>query len=264
MVMAGTAGVGESPQTVKPGSVTTTQVSLPTTLGYVTKDMLLLTDPGVSSCLVNQVGGSHVATDAGPDLPLGGTYYRDPSAFGADSIALQLGRDVDNPPQFLLFGVGANNTLYSYDLLKPTPADAAVTDGVVEMRAVYGLDTGNATSTLPDGIIDSWVDATGAYAAATLLNGSAASQANLRRIVAVRVGLILRTALAERSPSSNASGAVNAETFSQAAGAQLTLFADLPTALQKTRTLTTAERAYRFRTVDVTIPLRNVLMAPQV
>lgn len=274
MVMAGTAGVGESPQSVTPGSVDLTTdptkptLQLQTTLGYVTDDMLLLADPVVTGgCLMQQVGSGHLATDAGPVLPLGGTYYRatgtnvNLASFGTSTTALQLGRDVANPPLFRLFGVGANNTLFSYDLLQPStatpPPEAAVSDGIVEMRAVYGLDT----TSPPDGKLDTWVDATDAFAASILTNGSTTSATSLRQIVAVRIGLILRTPLQERSPSSSGSGVLSPETFAQASGTTLTLFGDLP-GLQKTRTLTPAELGYRFRTVEVTIPLRNVLLAP--
>jgi type IV pilus assembly protein PilW len=263
-VMSGTSGVGENAQAVKPGSVTTDEVSLPTALGYATNDLVLFADNSVSSCLVSQVG-THAYTLATPKLPLSGTYYRDPSVFGADSIALQLGRYDDNLPQFLLIGVGDNNILFSYDLLKKEPPDATITDSVVEMRALYGLDNkpvGPSGVSLPDGVADEWVDATGDFDAAKLMNGSAASRQNLRQIVAVRVGLILRTSLAERSKASAPSGVTDAETTEQGNAKTLTLFADQPTALQKIRTLTVAERAYRFRTVEVTIPLRNVLMAP--
>jgi type IV pilus assembly protein PilW len=256
MVMGGTAGVAESPQTVLPGSVTTSQISLPTALGYVTNDMLLLADPGVGSCMINQVS-AHVYSDAGQVLPLGGDYARDPTGFGANTIALQLGRADANPPQFKLFGVGANNTLFSHDLLKPPgQAPEAISDNIVEMRAVYGVDTD------ADGRVDDWVDATGAtYGATALTSGSADALKSLRKILAVRVGLILRTALQERSPATAASGVMDAETFAQANAASRTLFSDLP-ALTVTRAVTTADIGYRFRAVEATIPLRNVLMAP--
>jgi type IV pilus assembly protein PilW len=233
-------------------------------LGYVTKDMLLLADTSVSTCLITQVG-THAYSDAGQVLPLSGDYVRDPSAFGANTVALQLGRAFDggtdgNPPQFQMFGVGANNTLFSHDLLNvPDQDPAAISDNVVELRALYGLDT----TLPPDGTVDSWVDATGTYDAAALTDGSAGSRLLLRQIVAVRVGLILRTALQERSPATSASGALDPEVFGQATAASRTLFDDPATAaFKRTRPLTTADTGYRFRSVEATIPLRNVLIAP--
>lgn len=261
MVMAGTAGVGESPQTVQPGSVTTAQLSLPTGLGYVTGDLLLLADKGVAAgCAVDQVGNGHAATDAGQVLPLAGTFHRDNSAYGADTIALQLGRVAavstgpTNPPEFKLYGVGPDSTLVSYDLLKPPLPDAQISDGIVEMRALYGLDTTG------DGKLDSWVDASGAYVDTLLTDGSAASQVKLRQIIAVRVGLILRTALKEKAKATGANAVVNVEGVDSASADSRTIFGGVDvSAFKRVRP---DEAGYRFRTVESIIPLRNVLLAP--
>jgi type IV pilus assembly protein PilW len=116
-----------------------------------------------------------------------------------------------------------------------------IAEGVVELRALYGVDTNN------DGTLDGWRDpGVAPYTTAALLAGTPAAQQNLNSIVAVRIGLILRTAETERDA---------------VAPATIVLFADLAEALQQTRTLTTAERAYRHRSVEVTVPLRNVLLA---
>jgi hypothetical protein len=42
----------------------------------------------------------------------------------------------------------------------------------------------------------------------------------------------------------------------------LTLFSDLPAAMQQTRTISGDDTFFRFRTTEVTVPLRNVLLAP--
>jgi hypothetical protein len=45
-------------------------------------------------------------------------------------------------------------------------------------------------------------------------------------------------------------------------GTSFTLFSDLATSLQATRTITSdADRSYRYRTVETIIPLRNVVLA---
>ncbi len=288
LVMAGSAGAGELPQPVNTGSVTTTNLQLPNTLGYRTEDLVLLADPAQTSCMLQQVkftttpstatfapsspqpGGS---TDQ--ELPFGnGTgpgYYKSTgtnvnlTAFGANSLAIQLGSAVDNRPQFVAYGVGQDRTLYSYDLLEPLPLsaipDTPIADGVLELRAIYGIDTSNP----PDGTVDAWVPATGNFLASTLLDGSAASKSRLRRIVAVRVGMILRTSLQEKAPATSASGPTNTETFAQAIAANLTLFSGytdpLGASLAYTRSITTDEQRYRYRAVESTIPLRNVQLA---
>ena len=67
-------------------------------------------------------------------------------------------------------------------------------------------------------------------------------------ILAIRVAMILRTSLSERGDP--------------VAPPTLTLFQDMDPALQQTRTLTAAERQFRHRVVETTIPLRNILMLP--
>lgn len=285
IVMAGSAGVGESPQPVNPGSVdvTTTppQLQLQNTLGYRTNDLVLLSDTGVAAgCMMQQVG-TLAAASYGQVLPLAGDYYRAAgtnvalTSFGASTIVMQLGSastTQPNRPQFFAYAVGENRTLYSYDLLNPLPTggvdnrpDVAIADNVVEMRAVYGLDT----TSPPDGIINEWVRATGNFEASVLTNGSAASRNRLRQIIAVRVGLILRTSLQERSAAAatSASGVTAQETFQQPSAASLTLFEGLTdsggASLSYTRSVTGDDALYRYRPVDVTIPLRNVQLAPQ-
>lgn len=267
MVMSGTGGASELPLTVTPGSVGLSQLMVANTLGYKANDVILLVDSAVpGGCLVEQIGPTLGATPQ--VVPLAGTYYTATGStsnllsFGSSTLMAHLGTDGSNPPQFQLFGVGENNTLFSYDLLQAS--EQAVADGVVEMRAIYGLDTG----TPPNGRINAWVDpvAGSGYEASVLLNGSAVSRTRLRQIVAVRVGFFMRTALEERSPVASGTG-VAAEGYSQATGTTLTLFDDAVNSsgvsLRQTRTLTGTDLNFRFRTTEVTVPLLNVLNAPQ-
>ncbi|MBC8056678.1 MAG: PilW family protein, partial [Rhizobiales bacterium] len=226
LVMAGTAGVGESPQSVNVNSIDITtsppQLQLQNTLGYSTGDLVLLSDPSATGgCMMQQVG-THDPTTYGQILPLAGDYYK---AVGTNinlvdldgsGIALQMGHAVNNRPQFVAYAVGENNTLFSYDLLNPLPSggadnrpDTPVADGVVEMRAVYGLDTTNP----PDGVLDAWQPATGNFAASVLTDGTPTSRTRLRQIIAIRVGMILRTSLQERSAATSASAVTAQETY---------------------------------------------------
>lgn len=248
-VIAGTSGFSEAPQDVKTSSVTTTSLRLPNVVGYDPGNLVLLADSSVTAgCMLQQV--SAAATDT---LTLSGTYYKatgtnvNLTAFGSSTVAVQLGNATDNLPQMRFYGVGSNNTLYSYDLLQPSGSDPElIADGVVEMRALYGVDT----TTPPDGILDTWIDpiSGSGYAAADLTDGSAAAQVKLRNIVAIKLGLILRTSLKEKTAIP--------------AGTTLTLFGDLGSTLAQTRSISGSDIYYRFRTFETTIPLRNVLFAP--
>ena len=74
---------------------------------------------------------------------------------------------------------------------------------------------------------------------------AAAASTKLRQILALRVGMVLRT---DRYEKEN----VSPET--------VTLFSDLPTAVHYARTLSLDERQLRTRAVEFTVPLRNTML----
>ncbi|MEP6876446.1 MAG: PilW family protein [Burkholderiales bacterium] len=267
-VMAGMSGASAQPQAVSPPYAPST-IRMTNALGYQPNDLVLVADQGLSTnpakgCMLQQVAAAAGSVTADQLALAGAEYSRDSGTVvglselvGSTSpIAIQMGTvpavasNPSNPPQMLLYGVGDNNVLFNFDLLRVagnTTAPTPMADGVVEMRALYGVDT---TAPNPDGSVDTWIDPANAgagYTQALLTDGSAAAQARLRRIAAVRIGLILRTSLQERDPIP--------------AGTTLTLFGDLP-ALKQTRVLAGDELFFRYRTVEFTVPLRNPLYAP--
>jgi type IV pilus assembly protein PilW len=267
MVMSGSGGMAELPLKVQPNSVTNNAMRLYNAMGLARNDLILLTDTDLPGCLLTEVG-ERTRTDAGQNLPLltlseGGKYHTDTGTnvnldqFGGNTQVLHLGNTEGSMPQFKMYAVGGNNTLFSYDMLQKDVEDA-VTEGVLQMHALYGVDTNSP----PDGKVDAWVAASGAFAASTLTDGSTASQANLRQIIAIRVGMILRTSLSERAPPNSASNTTPAEGYRHP-GTDITLFGDLAAGLQPTPFKPTSdiEKSYRYRTIDTTIPLRNVVLA---
>lgn len=247
--MGGAVTTRAMPAPVQPASITSSQLALTSTIGFSGNDLVMVVDRSSGVCLMEQVTSGFVG-GAATTLPLGGTYY---TAAGTDKqltdynalsnvYLASLGNGVTNLPYFQMVGVGQNNTLYSYDLLQGNGSDTplAVMDGVKVLKAVYGLDTNG------DGVLDVWKDAgTAPFDSATLLNGSAASSTYLQQIVAVRVGMILQSNYPEKDVISPAS---------------FTLFKDLGTTLQYTRSLSADEQHYRYRLVEETIPLRNTLI----
>ena len=222
-------------------------------------DLLLVTDRqpssggGPADCLVAQAATSLATTGTGTALALGGTgtsYFSATvgtvsiTSFTDASVAFDLGAATSSasgqPPAFEVIGVGDNNTLYSYDLLQIAGTSSqAQAEGVFEMHAVYGVDSTGSSNNK----IDKWVDAgtSSAYSVAALSDGSAGAMTLLKNIRAVRVALILRTALPEKdvvTPNG------------------LTMFPDL-TGLTFTRSLSAAEQHFRYRVVETTIPVRN-------
>lgn len=251
-VLTGASALGETPLTVRTGSADASSLRVPITLGMREGDLLaVLQEPNVAGnpreCLLEQVEPGYVG-GADDRIRMGGNYYA--SNLGGVNLAnigsaqrawvALLGNEVGNRPSFQMLGVAANNTLVAYDLLRMDGTDdvVPVADGVVDMRARYGVDTDD------DGRVNAWVNpADAAWSAATLLDGSAASTIALSRIVSVRVALVMRNATPEKA-------AVTPPT--------LTLFDGLPAALQLTHTV--ADTRLRYRVLDFTVPLRNATL----
>ncbi len=254
IVQTGSAGLGETPMPVLTIPPTSTRLFVPVTLGLRGGDLVAVIQEldaagNPSPCLLQQVVTPFVGA-ANQTLDLGGNYYAatlggvDTNTIGTTRRAFvaPLGNENGNRPSFQLLGVGAANTLVSYDLLRLDNNNdvVPVADGVVDLRARYGVDTTN------DGRIDSWQDPASAnWNAATLLNGSAASSLALSQIISVRVALVMRNSSPERRDISPAS---------------LELFDDLPVALRATHDIAAADRSLRYRVLDFTVPLRNALL----
>lgn len=254
VIMAGQSGQSEAAAGFAADAQTGTLL-LSNAVGLNPQDLLLVADrqpiaSGTAPCLVEQVASTFNATTAGGTVPLAGTYAT--ASVGTTAVltdysivsqVLALGNAANgNPPTLQLVGVGDSNTLYTYDLLQTTGSPLQpVADGVFELHALYGIDTDG------DQRINQWVTPTGNYAIASLMDGSTTASTRLRTIVALRLGLLLRSTLREGSA---------------VAPTSLKLFADLGSSLTFTRTLSTAEQRYRYRTLESTIPLRNLLNPP--
>jgi len=247
-VATGASGLGEAAIRVQPLSATATDVRVTSTVGLRGDDLVLVAEDGVG-CMVQQVAAPF-AGGANQLLSFGGTYADDAigplqlAGFSTGNVARisVLGNTAGNRPMFRLFGVGANDLLFSHDMLQLDGNDTSmpVAAGVVDMRALYGVDTGT------DGVIDTWVAPTGLYSAAALSANTLVAKQRLLSIMAVRVGLVLHSDRIERE---------------DVAPASLTLFADLGGTLPYTYAIAAGDRQQRYRTVEFTVPLRNVMLA---
>jgi len=253
-VATGSSGLGETPIRVQPASATATDLRLTSTVGLRANDLVLVAEAGVG-CVVQQVA-SPFNGGATQLLSFGGSYADAEIdavqlvsfSTGGTAFLSLLGNATGNPPLLRLFGVGNNATLFSHDMLQLDGNDTAqpMVDGVADLRALYGVDT----SVTADGIVDAWVSPTAAgFTAAELSDGSQAARDRLMRILAVRVGMVLRSDRIEREV---------------VAPASLTLFTDLPAAVQHTHSIATDLRNQRSRAVEFTVPLRNVMIAARI
>lgn len=246
MVMGGNAAAGDVPRPILAAGTSDNIIRLENTVQLKKNDIALVSQIG-QECLLEQVDSSFVDSQNNELVTLSGTYYTAGAGTTLISLASSgaayltpLGNDTARNVQFQLFGIGANNTLVSYDLLRSDGTDATQTlvDGVMEMHALYGLDT-NA-----DGIIDTWKapDAAG-FDIKTMMESAALS----RQVVAVRVGLVLRNTTLERDLVSLTIPAMFSDT-------------GIP---RDAVDLKDDDRRYRYRVVEFTIPLRNTLLLPK-
>ncbi|MGJ7567093.1 PilW family protein [Variovorax sp. GB1R11] len=250
MVMGGNAGAGDVPRPIISAGASDKIIRLDNTVQLKQNDIALVSQVGSTDCLLEQVEASFVDSQNNELVTLDGNYYTAGVGTTLTSLAASgsayltpLGNGTAGNVQFQLFGIGANNTLVSYDLLRADGTDDTRTlaDGVMEMHAVYGLDTNT------DGKIDKWTppDASG-FDIKTLMKDPKLS----RQVVAVRVGLILRSPTLERDPVSLTIPA---------------MFGDIAdTGVKRDAvTLKDDDQRYRYRVVEFTIPLRNILLLPK-
>lgn len=247
IVMAGSAGYGEMP--IESTSVPTASPSalhLLNTLSFAPgggQQLLVAERPSdsagsIPACLIESVDKIYAGPASTGVLPLGGKFYtagtdKTLASYSSNSVALNLGVN----PSFQLYGVGSNNTLVTFDLLNGTTAGTdLIADGVVEMHAIYGVDKAN------NGTI-AWTAPTGDYAASALLNGSANAGKLIASIKVIRIGMITRSAVEDKDTVSPATlpAMFDGTTFSYA------------------KTVSAAEKKFRYRVLDATIPLRNAL-----
>jgi type IV pilus assembly protein PilW len=250
------AGGGVSRQVTGTGGANT--LVLDSTVAFNNNDMALVSQSGTTDCLLEQVGainGSALTVSGTQYYTAGATTSLATLASSTSSYVSPIGNAAANNVQFQLFGVSANRTLYSYDLLQNLrlmqgvggDVAQAIADGVDQMNAIYGIDTNG------DGIQDTWA---GPGDAGYDINTVMTTAATMRKIVSVRVALVLRGQYYEKNIVAGALTPVSPPT--------LTVFSGLTnlggTSLQQTINLSATDQQYRYRVFEFTIPLRNMLL----
>jgi type IV pilus assembly protein PilW len=264
MVMGGSGSAGGVSRQITGGGNATT-ATLDNSVGFANNDLILVSQSGVADCLLEQVAPLPTT----PTLALAGVYYTATGgtasmvtlAANTASFVTPIGNADANNVQFMLFGVDSNHTLYSYDLLQNlkaylgTGGDSAqaIADGVVQINALYGIDTTG------HGIQDEWADPSGA--GAWDVNTVMTHPAKMKQIVSVRVALVVRGEYYDtKRDGSGAPVAVSPPT--------LTLFNGLRSgpstapgpSLAQTVNLNATDQQFRYRVFEFTVPLRNMLL----
>jgi type IV pilus assembly protein PilW len=176
------------------------------------------------------------------------------NGFSASTKVANLGpaptlADPNRGPQFFAFGIGTAtgnpNLLLAYNFLDVTGQPLVpIADNVVNLQAIYGIAA--TPTSVP---IAQWVPPTGAWDWSVLTNGSAASTDLIARIRAIRVAVVARSAEWDKDDVSPAAWTLFGDAVAVAAGATVS------------GTLSSAERKYRYKVFDTTIPMRNLLLA---
>lgn len=251
VVMAGSGAGGGVSRQIN-GSGSSTSLVLQNTVGFSAGDITLVSQSGVTDCLVEQVASISI-----PTLNVGGTYYTATGtatdlatlSTSTSTYVTPLGNTQVNNVQFQLFGVGADNTLYSYDLLKNqqlvqgTGADTsqAIADGVVQLNALYGIQ-----SAVSPGVLGTWASPGDA---GYDINSVMTTPATIQRIIAVHVALVVRGEYYDKKVVSPATLTIFSG-YTNAGGASLAQVVNLDATAQH----------YRYRVFEFTIPLRNMLL----
>lgn len=243
LVMGGNGAAGDVARPIK--SSAAGGLRLDNTIGMVDGDLGLVSQQGTANCLLESVKVTDADTfkAIGNDvLPIGGDYEHttDLDTFANSGTAAYsvLGNNTAKNVQFQMFGTGTNRVLTAYDLLTDTTQDLA--DGVLELHAIYGIDT----DTPHDNKVNSWVAPTGDWALDKVL----ADPKKMRQIIAVRIALVMRSSTYDKE---------------EVATERPELFPDMATGVKIPAAAydeSSEERHFRLRVIDTTIPLRNMLL----
>lgn len=247
------------------GSLNNPTILLSGNIGFFAGDVVAIGLSGNPTCMTTTLApglvvGSQVPT-AGP-IPHGGGQQFGPMgvpAFAGSAEVVNLG----NAPVVTRYSVtldGERGLLRATDLLRAAAGAAAndgssVADGVVNLQAQYGIDTNG------DDVVDSWVEPTGPWLAATLRADPNRSTL-LRQIKSIRIGLLLRSAQYERPDASGncttSAAALEATPLLQGTPAAAGTPAMPASAATAARADMLNYRCFRHRTMETVVPIRNM------
>jgi len=254
-VIYGTAaGIGSRVDFSGAAGAHTTTIPVSSTFGFNLNDYVLAVETeGVASCSIEQI-------TAAPPSAGSITVTALDAAYSASAFLLNLGLGPTgaadpnaNGPVMTEFAVlnspagSASFSLAALDMLGRPPGAGAPTvlvDDVVNIQAQYGVDT------TADGVIDAWVEPTGLWAATAL------TLAQIEQIKAIRVGMVVRSGLMEKSTG-------GACTTTLAAPVPLLAVAAAIPAEPAAPAMDTSGipdfGCYRYKVFETVIPLRNII-----
>ena len=221
-------------------TVTTTQpYVVPGPVGFSPNDVVVAVQG--ANCTMSTVDAGGVAVDGATGFAtlthtpvlgaIGATY----SAVNASLVNLGQAKAMGR----IAYTVDpAARSLRTQNFLPANGPVSPVIGDVINLKAQYGLDT----SVPPDGIIDVWQDASGAWTPASLAALSAAQRlAAMRQVLAVRIAVVTRSAQYEKDTVTTAPLTM----FDGAGALSMPILGD--------------DQHYRYKVLETIVPLRNAL-----
>lgn len=203
------------------------------------------------SCTIHQVSSAPAASGGGPLNRLsgglnifnkGGNYA---TGYSASASVYNLGPS-PIATDYSVVNTAITNQLVATDLLGRTPALALV-DDVVNIQAQYGID-----STSTSNVIDSWQEPTGAWDAAVL------TAAQITQIKAVRLGIVIRSAILEKGTAGACDTTVVA-TKPRPLTADTTIVPNKIAGPVMDVSTVPNWQCMRYKTYETVIPIRNMI-----
>lgn len=243
-VMSSSSSYRPVPSTIESFVPSSSEADVNNTTNFNVGDLVLLvnhTPP--QQCTMAQI--SSVQTSSGKIQMNPGTnaLYNPPSwgsfptIYGSNDLLFNLGT-----PSIHIYSIGTPaGATGKYDLQEtnallvggPTPATEDIADGVVDLRAQYGMDDGADGGIAGDGIVDEYTSA------------QPTDSTQWQEVLSVRIGILARVGHYERP--STPGGACSATTVEPTwAGGSFTVPEGLPS-------------CYHYRVFQTVIPLRNMI-----
>jgi type IV pilus assembly protein PilW len=219
--------------------VSTEPVIVSNRYGFTAGDLFLVAEPG-KNCTLSQVTSLPAApltTTINRDAASGLSRYNNPAGSGVLYTVNGFLFNLGSAPSRNIYSV-VNNSLVMVPFLNSSTAQG-VAENIVQMKAQYGMDDG-VGGTAGDGIVDEWIN-----------TPQPVTAAQWAQMLAVRIGIVARSATPEKANSGNVSDACNTTTTAPVwAGS-----ASNPFDLSANATW----QCYRYKTFQTTIPVRNML-----
>jgi len=239
-VMFSTTAERLMPTQINSFNAKSSEISVDGTYGFRTNDLILLVNTtGTTRCTLAKIthvqpGPQKLQMNPGVSAPYNPPAWGSfPGTYGGGDLLLNLGN-----PVVRTYAVNNNKLRVTDALLQAagaTPLD--IVDGIVDMRAQYGMDNGAGGGTANDGIVDEYT------------NTTPTTNAQWQQLLSIRVGVLARIGVYEKpTAGANCDATTTARTWSGGTFSRLDV-----------ATVTSEDRCYRYRAFETVIPLRNMI-----